>query len=170
MATSSPEKRQSAPLSPEHSTNVLQPAKLEGARIDTAALTTFLEGINGLQVSEAEAGGPGEQGAGASGGKALQAQASGTAVSARQQAIANLPLPAVMQKQLEKHIRMEVKKLRQQANIVARTARPGAAFHLNQLYARIRSLNALLAELFESSVEALKRLFIRVFIDRQTIL
>ncbi len=170
MATSSPEKNSSAPQNLEHGTQVLQPAKLEGARIDTAALTTFLEGINSLRVSESEAGGPSEQGGASSGGTAITAQGGSTAISARQQAIANLPAQAIMQRQLQKHIRMEVKKLRSQANAIARTSRPGAAYHLNQLYARIRSLNALLAELFESSVEALKRLFIRVFIDRQTIL
>ena len=75
-----------------------------------------------------------------------------------------------MQKQLEQHIRSEVKKLRKQARTIARIGKPGAAYHLNNLYARIHHLNALLAAILEASYDVLKRLFIRVFIDRQPIL
>lgn len=74
-----------------------------------------------------------------------------------------------MQKQLAEHIRVEVKKLRKQALQISRMSRPGAAYKLNELYARIRHLNAILAELFEASMDVLKRLFVRVFIDKQTI-
>jgi hypothetical protein len=91
-------------------------------------------------------------------------------VSPRDQAIANLPQPATMQKQLEQHIHAEVRTLSRRASSIARASGPGAAHRLNQLYARIRRLNALITELLEASYEVLKRLFIRVFIDNQPIL
>ena len=91
-------------------------------------------------------------------------------ISPRDQAIANLPEPVLMQKQLERHIQKEVKKLTKEAARISRLQKPGAAFYLNELYARIRRLNALLHELWDTSVEVVKRLFIRVFIDKQPIL
>ncbi|MEK7591485.1 MAG: hypothetical protein AAB489_04755 [Patescibacteria group bacterium] len=90
--------------------------------------------------------------------------------SPRDQSIASLPEPAIMKEQLEKHIEKEVKKLTREAKKIARLARPGAAFSLNELYARIRRLNALLHELIEASVEIIRRLFIRVFVDKQPII
>ncbi|OGJ56122.1 hypothetical protein A2706_02260 [Candidatus Peribacteria bacterium RIFCSPHIGHO2_01_FULL_51_35] len=100
--------------------------------------------------------------------------AAGTAgagqISPRDQAIANLPEPVLMQKQLEKHIQREVRRLTKEAARISRLQKPGAAFYLNELYARIRRLNALLHELWDASVEVVKRLFIRVFVDKQPIL
>lgn len=165
MTSSSPEK---GILAPSHgsetgSSIVMQPEK-------AANLALFLEGISD-HISESSASNPGEQWSG--GGGAVQtAQQTGTAatVSARDLAIAAIPAPVVMQKELEKHIRVEVKKLRKQAMTVARLGKPGAAYKLNELYARMRQLNALISELFEASYEALKRLFIKVFIDRQPII
>lgn len=90
--------------------------------------------------------------------------------SPRDQAIASLPEPAIMKEQLEKHIEKEVKKLTREAKRVSRLTHPGAAFSLNELYSRIRRLNALLHELVEASVEIIRRLFIRVFIDKQPII
>ncbi len=75
-----------------------------------------------------------------------------------------------MQKQLEKHITTEVKKLRKEAMHIARLSRPGAAHRLNVLYARIRNLNSLLSELLQASYDIIQRFFIRVFIDKQQIL
>lgn len=92
------------------------------------------------------------------------------AYTPRDQAIANLPEPKVMQKELEKHIKKEIRHLRKEANRIVRLSKPGAAFHLNELYARIRRLSNLLAEILEASYDVLKRIFIRVFIDRQPIL
>lgn len=106
----------------------------------------------------------------AGGGTAGGLPARTTAMTARDMAIANLPLPKVMQKELEKHIKEEVRKLRAQARTVARSHGPGAAYHLNGLYARIRQFNTLLGALLEASVDVVKRFFIRVFIDRQPIL
>lgn len=162
----SPEK---APLSPKPSgpERVVQPApvKIEG-------LAQFLEAVNSLEVgkvgetmtedtSARDAGG---------GGGGFAAAAAARGMSARDFAIANLPTPHNMQRQLEQHIREEVKKLRKQAHHVAKVHGPGAAYHLNKLYARIRQLNNLLGVIFDAGMEVLKRFFIRVFIDRQPIL
>jgi hypothetical protein len=136
-------------------------------------LTEFLEAMNTLEVGKvSEQMGEDRSGdMGGGGGGAMQAsgqQTSGT--SARDLAIANLPAPEKMQKELAVYIRKEVKKLRKQANSVAKLNRAGAPFQTNELYARMRRLNALFSDLMEASYEVLKRLFIRVFIDKQAIL
>jgi hypothetical protein len=76
----------------------------------------------------------------------------------------------VVQNKLAQHIQNEVRMLRREAGKVTRLSHPGAAYKLTLIYARIRRLNALLTELWDASYEVLKRLFIRVFIDRQPIL
>ncbi|MDD5623780.1 MAG: hypothetical protein PHI23_03665, partial [Candidatus Peribacteraceae bacterium] len=93
-----------------------------------------------------------------------------TTISPREQAILNLPSPEAMQTKLRQKIHMEVKQLHKQIHSISRVSKPGNAFKLNLLYARIRRLNGLLAELVEASFEVLKRLFVRVFIDEQPIL
>ena len=103
-------------------------------------------------------GGGGSAGAQQKGQKAKQ-------VSPRDQAIANLPPQNVMQEKLSAKIIVEVRQLRRQIRSIPATGKPGAAFRLNRLYARIRRLNGLLSELFEASYEVLRRLFIRVFVD-----
>lgn len=168
-----------APLSPEKNigqikgpetvpTVVSQPVKIESHL--SGQLGSFLEDIN--RISESSGSGPGEQWSDGTGGSAVATTGTQTkpVVSARDQAIANLPPAAIMQKDLEKHIREEVKILRKQAMKIASMSKPGSAFRANQLYTRIRHLNALLGEIFGASYDALKRMFIRVFIDRQTIL
>jgi hypothetical protein len=169
MASASPEKNIGQFKSPESAPSVVsQPVKIESHL--TGQLGSFLEDIN--RISESAGSRPGEQWSDGSGSSTAVATTGGSAaaVSTRDQAIANIPAPTLMQKQLEKHIRMEVKQLRKQAQAIARMNKPGAAFHLNQLYTRIRHLNALLAEIFEASYEVLKRLFVRVFIDKQSII
>lgn len=106
------------------------------------------------------------------GGQMTTSAASGsTAVSARAQALANLPDVPAMRKQLKKYIESEVKKLRKEVRrSVYRAARPGSAHAMNQMFAKIRRLNALLAELMEASYEVLKRVFVRVFIDKQSVI
>ncbi len=74
-----------------------------------------------------------------------------------------------MQQQIEQHIRQEVRQLQKEVKRVSRVSRPGMAYKLNQLYAKIRRLNGLLSELLEASYEVLRRFFIRVVIDRQSI-
>lgn len=93
-----------------------------------------------------------------------------TGISPRDQAIANLPPQKKMQQDLQKHIQTEVWKLRREAVRLTTITRPGTAFHLNQIYEKIRRLNKLLSELFSASFEALKQLFIRAFVDHEPIL
>ncbi len=144
---------------------VSQPVKIEtGGQL----LGSFLEDIN--KMSESAPSGPGEQGTSGTGGAMQTTGGSTPVVSSRDQAIANVPAAKVMQKQLEAHIKAEVKKLRKQAHTIARINQPGGAYRLNQLYTRIHHLNALLAELFSSSIDVVKRLFVKVFIDKQTVL
>lgn len=167
MAASSPENTIGRPKGPESAPSVVsQPVKIESNLGEQ--LGSFLEDIN--RISETASSGSGEQWSGAQGGQTSGTQGQSATVSARDRAIAAIPAPAVMQKELEKHIRQEVKQLRKQAQRIARMNRPGAAKDLNDLYAHMRRLNALLAEIFGASYDALKRLFIRVFIDRQPIL
>lgn len=90
--------------------------------------------------------------------------------SPRDQAIANLPTTAVMQEKLTKIIRQEVRKLNRQIRSIPSSSTPGSAHKLNMLFARIRRLNSLFAEILEASFDVLRRLFIRVFIDEQPIL
>lgn len=91
------------------------------------------------------------------------------AAIAREEAIARIPEPMVMQSALKQHIEQEVKTLRRQAQRLTKSSRPGAAFELSQMYAKIRRLNGMILELFDASIDVLKRLFIRVFIDKQSI-
>lgn len=128
-------------------------------------LASFMEGLG--QFTENAGDTPANWGGGSSGALATTGQQNGP--SARDLAIEQLPIPVVMQKQLEQHIRTEVKKLRRQAIKIAAIGHPGGAYKLNQLYSRIRHLNAILASLFEASVDVIKRLFVRVFIDKQSI-
>ena len=91
-------------------------------------------------------------------------------ISPRDYAIQNLPAMEVMQQKLAAHIRKEARKLEGLARSAEHQSGPGSAHQLNAIYAKIRRLNMLIYELLETSVEVLKRLFIRVFIDQQTIL
>lgn len=170
MAPLSPEKNIGQPKGPEAVPAVVsQPVKMESQL--SGQLGSFLEDIN--RISESTGTGPGEQWSdskGGTGGAVATSTQGQTGTSARDQAIANLPPATIMQRDLEKHIREEVKKLRKQALKISRMNKPGAAFHLNQLYTRIHRLNALLAEIVGASYDALKRMFVRVFVDRQTIL
>lgn len=140
---------------------VTQPDKFEGL-LDTIALMD--------KVSERM----GEDKSGDMGGGGGAATGSGKgdddAVSVRAQAIANLPDTPEMRKELSKYIQKEVKTLRKQIRRKAfRAAKPGSAHQLNELYSKIRRLNSLLSELMEASIDVLKRIFIRVFIDKQSI-
>jgi hypothetical protein len=90
--------------------------------------------------------------------------------SPRDQAIANVPSTPVMLKELEKHIVTEIKTLRKDIKSITRLRSPGAAFQLNELYTKMRHLHSLLREILEASYEVVKRLFVKVFIDKQPIL
>jgi hypothetical protein len=138
---------------------VTQPEKFDGL-LETISLMDKVSESMGEDKSGDMGGG-----GGTSSGKGDD----GTA-STRAQAIANLPDTAEMRKELGKYIQKEIKVLRKQVRRKAFTAaRPGSAHKLNEIYGKIRRLNSLLSELMETSVEVLKRLFIRVFIDKQSI-
>ena len=107
---------------------------------------------------------------GGGGGQAGSQQGDDGQQSARAQAIANLPDEYEMRKQLGKYIQKEIKVLRKEIRKkTLRVSARGSAHQLNELYSKMRRLNTLLSELMEASVEVLKRLCIRVFIDKQSI-
>jgi hypothetical protein len=105
---------------------------------------------------------------GGSGSSGSSTRSSG--VSPRDQAIAAMPSLPVVKSRLEAHIRREIKDLHAQAKMSVRPGKAGSAYKVNEIYAKIRRLNSLLRDLFEASVEVIRRLFIRVFIDKQSIL
>ena len=162
MVSSSPEKGTDIQKSPDSGHRaVIQPEKAAG-------LEAFVEEIN--KISETASGGAGEQWSGTGSGQTpVVRSGQQVQISARDLAIANLPESKIMQKELEKHIREEVKTLRKEAKRITHVSQPGGAHRMNQLYSRIRHLNSLLSAIFEASVDVVKRLFIRVFIDKQTI-
>lgn len=168
MASASPEKGPDIHKSPEalHE-SVSQPTKVVTLQTQVEGLGEFVDQIN--KISEKSSSSAGEQW---SGGTGTQVAAAGTqqkTMSARDLAIANLPTPQAMQKELEKHIREEVKNLRKQAKNVTRVGQPGGAHRLTLLYRQIRHLNSLLSAIWDTSVDVVKRLFIRVFVDKQSI-
>jgi hypothetical protein len=151
---------QRAETAPHAVVPISQPQKLE----------SLLYTIN--QLNEAsEPIGDARSGDWSGSGGAMTAAGGQTQISARDQAIANLPETPVMQQQLQKHIELEIKGLRREVRRSAhRAGRPGNAFRLTRLYARIRRMNMLLLNLFEASVDVVRRLYIRTFIDKQNVL
>ncbi len=88
--------------------------------------------------------------------------------SPRDAAIALMPAaPAVLQQKLAEHIEGEIKRLEESIRKTRSVTREGGAFELNELYSRMRKLRGLMREILQASVDLLKRLFIRVFIDKQ---
>ena len=143
---------------------VRQPGKLQ-------ELTNLLETFENLSARVSERTGEDRSGdLGGAGAGAGGQQQGGQGTSARDLAIKNIPATEAMQKQLTEHIRKETKKLEKLAVAVARSSAPGSAHKLNELYAKIRRLNAMIYDILEASVEVLKRFFIRVFIDQQPII
>ncbi len=142
---------------------VSQPEKLK-------ELTLLLESFENLDARVSERTGEDRSGDLGSGGAMTKGSAAANEPSARDKAIAKIPEPIAMKKKLQAHIRKEVQNLEKLAISAANTSRPGSAFRLNELYARIRRLNSLLADILESTVEVIRRLFIRVFIDHQQII
>lgn len=162
-ASSSPEK-QTSTKSPEKTGAVLQPKKMQPElQAIVAELADLIDvGAVGETMQEDKSGDMGGSGA--------QGDGAQTVRSKRAQLIANPPPPAVIQQELRKHITKEIKQLSRKARKMSRVSDPGAAFLLNEVYAKIRRLNSLLAEILEASYDVLKRLFIKVFVDNQPIL
>ena len=167
-----------APLTPEKAVNAA-PASIETSKLivrqptKMRELTSLLETFENLNARVGERVGEdisGDMGGGGTGG-ATGGQQGTRAASPRDIAIAAITdSPVTLRQQLAAEIQKEVNKLDSQAKQYARSSKPGAAFHLNQVYANIRRLNSLLADLIHASMDVLKRLYIKVFIDKQSIL
>ncbi len=144
---------------------VRQPGKLQ-------ELTNLLETFENLNARVSERTGEDRSGdmGGAGAGAATGGQQGTQGATARDLAMQNIPPAQIMQKKLAQHIQKETQKLEKLARTVSRSSAPGSAHTLNELYSKIRRLNSLIREILESSIEVVKRFFIRVFIDRQPIL
>lgn len=105
-------------------------------------------------------------GGGSGAGRGDDAAQSGQ-VSLRQQAIRSLPPVPVMQKRLIHHLQREVRSLERSARRTAWRVQTGTAYLLTQIYARIRKIQALIADLLDATAEMIQRLYIRLFIDHQ---
>jgi hypothetical protein len=162
VADVSPESgnKMEASVEKSHTLIVSQPKKLEGL-LETLVLIDKVSETLGEDRS-GDMGGSG----GSTQGDDDQIQ-----ISLRKKAIANLPDSPIMQKQLKAHIEKEVVRLQKEVKKAARrAAKPGSAYQMNNLYSRIRRLNALLSELLEASQDVLKRLYVKIFVDKQTVI
>ncbi len=110
----------------------------------------------------------GDLGAGSAGSTLQGTQA--TAISSRDDAIANLPAPPKMQEKIIARIHSEVHSLDRQARKLAKSRSKGSAYALTEIYKKIRRLSSLIEELLNASADMIKRFYIALFIDRQTIL
>jgi hypothetical protein len=162
-------------LTPESGANSLPSAPVAAPSrvVQPEKLQNFLNELSA--ISETQQSRPGEDlpasGSGSTGMAVSGQQQGGQAgKSWRDQAIANAPSEVVMQREITKHIQAEVKHLRAEAKTVARLSKPGAAYQLNILYGKIHRLNALLNDMYQAGKEAIKRLYVRIFIDKQPIL
>lgn len=164
MALNAASEAPRSPGSPERQQQLIvsQPQKIEEILKDLNTITTFEARVSERTGEDRSGSWSGAAGTG-TGGKRDDGQ-----VSARDQAIANLPQPEVMRQKVAAQIEDEVKLLQKEVRVAARRAsQPGAAYKLTLLYARIRRLNGLLASLAEAAYDVLKRLFVRIIIDRQ---
>lgn len=151
-----------APAAPRPVLTVTQPATISSL-LDTLNLIDQMS----ERVAEDRSGDMGAAGGGQQGTAGTGAT---KGASPRDQVIAALPVQQVMQRKLVEKIHAEVRHLRREIRSIPASGTPGAAFRLNKLYARIRMLNRLLGTILEASLDVVKRLFIRVFIDEQPIL
>lgn len=139
---------------------VTQPDKFQGL-LETISLMDKVSERLG-EDNSGDIGGAG----GTSGG---QGKDDGT-TSTRAAAIENIPDTPEMRKHLGTYIQKEIKVLRKLARKKSfHASKPGSAHQINDLYSKIRRLNTLFTELMETSVDALRRLFIKVFIDKQSL-
>lgn len=168
MVHNSIDKGLSSPGAPERPQQVSQPLRTQ---VPMEAMQSILAEVNDIVRDSApsKAGeqwsGSGTQQVATTGGAAQAAQTA----SWRDQAIAAIPAPVIMQKQLAVHIEQEIKDLRKQASKITDLRKPGAAHRFNELQSKIHRLNNVLTAIFEASMDVLKRLFIKVFIDKQPI-
>lgn len=153
------------PLSPETADKqpqlVVQPGK-------APELASLMETIDTGRVSETAPQKVSEQGGSGSTGGGQQGDDDGA--SPRDIAIRNLPPQAAMQRQIAQHIAKEIRSLRRETRKYTRLSKPGQAYKLTQLFARMHRLNGLITQVWDASYDVVKRLFIRIFIDKQTVL
>ncbi len=164
MAPGTAETMSMSGRSPERTPQlIVTPPKTLESLLETLAIIDRVS----ERVSEDRSGDMG--GAGAAG--ATQGGASQSQQTARQIALQNLPDAAQMQKAIILHIGKEVKTLRREVRTLTRNiGSPGGAHKLNELYGKIRLLNAILRQMLSASYDSLKRLYVKVFVDRQTVL
>ena len=160
---SSPERDVKAMAAPEANASVLQPGKAPG-------IESILDQIDAMRVGEKTGEDKSGDWSGAGGGAMVQKGDDGQTLSPRDIALKNLPPQQVMQKQIAKHIAVEMRQLRRSARKVTRIGRAGQAFELAKIYTRMRQLSGLLQQLWESSYDVVRRIFIRIFIDKQSVL
>ena len=91
-----------------------------------------------------------------------------TGKSARDEAIANAPEPAIMQQKLIQHLEKEVRRVQSDARKLAWQDKKGSAYALAELYRKIRRLTSLIKDIVEASTEMIKRFYISVFISRSS--
>jgi DNA repair exonuclease SbcCD ATPase subunit len=160
---------------PEHGPSISSSAESRQLIVEQpkqlAELNNLLSTLDDVSSRMSEKGSEDRSGDWSGGGSTAANQSSTQEPSEREVAIAAISAdPAVLQLQLKQHIEEEIKELSKVAKRIAKLNRPGAAYRANQMYARIRRLNSLIASIFETSYDTLKRLFIRVFIDKQPVL
>ncbi len=165
MATlpSSPESDSRTLVVPEVNAPVLQPGKAPG-------IESILDQIDAMRISETTGEDKSGDWSGSGGGAVATQGTAGTAISPRDQALKSLPSQQIMQKQIAKHIAVEIRQLRRCARKVTRIGRAGQAFELAKIYTRLRQLTSLMQQLWESSYDVVRRIFIRIFIDKQSVL
>ena len=141
---------------------VRRPPKVQSLLTILSDLEKFSERVSEDQSHDLGGGGSGDgtQGGGQSGQQGA---------SPRDKAISALPSAPIMRRRLVRQLERDMRKLERKATRNFYRSGKGSAYVLNELYARIRKLQALVMELLHSATEVVERLYIRVFVDRQEI-
>ena len=120
------------------------------------------------RVREDNSGDMGGAGGGTAGG--AQGGAGAKGASPRDVALANLPIPQVMQEKLIRHVKGEIRSLEKQVGSMSRKNAKGSAFLLTEIYRKIRRMHAMIDEILQASADMARRLYIALFVDRQPLL
>lgn len=139
---------------------VFQPQKL-GEVVD---LITLMGNIS-ERIGEEQSNDMGGSGGSGQGDQGTQSKG----VTARDEALKNLPTPEVMQHRLVDHVKKHMKDAEREARILSMSNKRGSAFALNEAYKKIRRLSRLVQELLVASAEVIQRFFIAIFIDNQSV-
>ena len=137
---------------------VKQPERIKSLLTVLADLESISERVSETADRDLGSGGMSSTGAGATGDDSQ---------SARAQAIKSLPSTNVMRGRLTRHLEHEVHQLERRAKRMAHKAGMGSAYLLNELYSRIRKIQALIAEIADATAEVVRRLYVRLFVDNQ---